>query len=207
MYAESKNRQWVSTTELFPASARSLLVGELPGSRSCTVFPQKVSGMMNSRIKSGKLSKSRSWVSRIELMFFAVMEVSVVLIEIGSFRGSAVGGSTSAESNAWDSSSAPRAGWDAMLDSWERTKLVIESSFLRRRWTVYLSSWRSCSTKSFPSGSFLGCPWNRLALWVLACHDRGSSMGSHQFLQGRCGWSHPWNWAWRLVIYRTPSPI
>ena len=71
------------------------------------VFPQTVSGMMNSRIKSGKLSKSRSWVSRIELTFSTVMEVSVVSTEIGSFRGSADGGSASAESNAWDSSSTP----------------------------------------------------------------------------------------------------
>ena len=93
------------------------------------MFPQRVSGMMNSRIKSGKLSKSGSWVSRIKLTFSAVMEVSVVSTEIGSFRGSADGGSASAESNAWDSSSAPRAGWDAMLDSWERTKSVIESHF------------------------------------------------------------------------------
>jgi len=59
----------------------------------------------------------------------------------------------------------------------------------------------------FSSSGFLSFPWNHFALWRLACHDHGSSMGSHQLLQGRCGWSHPWNRAWRLVMYRTPSPI
>ena len=49
--------------------------------------------------------------------------------EIGSFRGSADGGSVDVESNAWDSSSAPRAGWDAMLDSCEETKSASEYHF------------------------------------------------------------------------------
>ena len=57
------------------------------------------------------------------------MEVSVISTEIGSFRGPANGGSVGAESNAWDSSSAPRTGWDAMLDNYERTKSAIEYHF------------------------------------------------------------------------------
>ena len=45
------------------------------------------------------------------------MGVSVISTEIGSFHGSADGGSVDAKSNAWDGSSAPRAGWDTMLDN------------------------------------------------------------------------------------------
>ena len=54
------------------------------------------------------------------------MEASIVSTEIGSFRGPADGGSVGTESNAWDSSSAPRAGWDAMLDNCEGTGSAIE---------------------------------------------------------------------------------
>ena len=54
------------------------------------------------------------------------MEVLVISTKIGSFYGPADGGSVGAESNAWDTSSAPRAGWDAMLDNCEGTKLAIE---------------------------------------------------------------------------------
>ena len=57
------------------------------------------------------------------------MEVSVISIEIGFFRGTADGSLVGAESNAWDSSSAPRAGWDAMLDSYEETKSASEYHF------------------------------------------------------------------------------
>ena len=59
----------------------------------------------------------------------------------------------------------------------------------------------------FSSSGLLSCPLDPLALWGLTCHNRGSSMSSHQLLQWGCGWSHPWNWAWRLVIYRMPLPI
>ena len=57
------------------------------------------------------------------------MEVLVISTEIGSFRGSADGGSVGAESNTWDSSFAPRVGWDGMLDSCEGTKSAIEYHF------------------------------------------------------------------------------
>ena len=57
------------------------------------------------------------------------MEASVISTKIGSSWGSADGGSVGAESNAWDSSPAPRAGWDAMLDNCEGTGLEVEYQF------------------------------------------------------------------------------
>ena len=47
---------------------------------------------------------------KIKLTFSDIVEVSVISTKIGSFHGSADGGSVDAELNAWDSSSAPRAG-------------------------------------------------------------------------------------------------
>ena len=78
---------------------------------------------------------------------------------------------------------------------------------LRRRWTVYLSSWWSCSIESLPSSGFLGCPLDHLVLWRLICHDYRGSRDFHQFLQWRCSRSHSWNRAQWLVIYWTPLPI
>ena len=57
------------------------------------------------------------------------MEVSVISTEIGSLHGTADGSSVGAESNAWDGCSAPRTGWDAMLDSCEGTKSASEYHF------------------------------------------------------------------------------
>ena len=57
------------------------------------------------------------------------MEVSVISTEIDSLHGTADGSSVGAESNAWDSIFAPRAGWDAMLDSCEETKSTSEYHF------------------------------------------------------------------------------
>ena len=57
------------------------------------------------------------------------MEVSIILTEIGSFHGIADGSLVGAELNAWGSNSAPRAGWDAMLDSCEETKSASEYHF------------------------------------------------------------------------------
>ena len=57
------------------------------------------------------------------------MEASIILTEIGSFWGSTDGGPVGAESNAWDSSPAPRAGWDAMLDNYEGTGSAVEQHF------------------------------------------------------------------------------
>ena len=62
----------------------------------------------------------------MKLTFFADMETSVISTKIGSSCGSAGGGSNGAESNAWDSNPAPRAGWDAMLDSCEGTRSTVE---------------------------------------------------------------------------------
>ena len=44
----------------------------------------------------------------MELTFSIIMEVSVISTELGSIRGSADGGSVGAESNARDSSPAPK---------------------------------------------------------------------------------------------------
>ena len=52
-----------------------------------------------------------------KLTFSTIVEASVTSTEIGSFWGSADGGSVGAELNVWDSSSAPRVSWDAMLDN------------------------------------------------------------------------------------------
>jgi len=54
-------------------------------------------------------------------MFSVVVKVSVISAEIDSFCGTADGGSVGVESSVGDSSSTPRADWDAMLDSCERT--------------------------------------------------------------------------------------
>ena len=65
----------------------------------------------------------------MKLTFSVVMEVSVISTEIDSFSRTADGSSVGVESNAWDSSSTPRAGWDAMLDSCEETKSASEYHF------------------------------------------------------------------------------
>jgi len=59
----------------------------------------------------------------MELTFSVVMGVSVISAEIGSTRGSADEGSVGVESNAWDSSPAPKVDCDAMLDNYEGTRL------------------------------------------------------------------------------------
>ena len=60
------------------------------------------------------------------------MEASVISTEIGSFRGSADGGSADAELDAWDGSSALREGWDAMLDNYEGMKSVMGYHFEKK---------------------------------------------------------------------------
>jgi len=76
-----------------------------------------------------------------------------------------------------------------------------------RKWIVYLSSWRSRSAEPLSSSGFLGCPLSRLTLWRMICYNSGGSMSFHQFLQWRRSRFHSWNWAWWLVIYRTPLPV
>ena len=61
------------------------------------------------------------------------MEVSVISIGIGSLRGIADGILVGAESNAWDGSSTPRIGWDAILDSYEGTRSASKYHFLTIR--------------------------------------------------------------------------
>ena len=160
-------------------------------------------------IKSGIFEKILQQASRIKwkkLTFSVVVGASVIAIEIGSLWESADEGSVGAKSNAWDSSSAPRADWDAMVDNCEKGDQKLNIS-LRGIWIVYLSSWWSRSTKSFPTNDFLGCPLDCFALWRLVCHDHGDGMSFHQFLQWRCGQSYSWDWAWWLIIYRMPLPI
>ena len=48
------------------------------------------------------------------------MEVLVISTEIGSVRGPADRGAVGVESSAWDSSSAPKEDWDALLDNYEQ---------------------------------------------------------------------------------------
>ena len=83
---------------------------------------------MNQEVKENTLMKYQGW----KLTFSAVMEVSVISTEICSFHGIADGGLVGAESNAWDSSPAPRAGWDAMLDNYEGTRSVVEQCFEKK---------------------------------------------------------------------------
>ena len=80
---------------------------------------------MNHEVKENTPMKYQGW----KLTFFVVVEESVISTEIGSFRGTDDRGSIGAKSNAWDSSSAPKAGWDAMLDNCEGTKSAIEYHF------------------------------------------------------------------------------
>ena len=65
----------------------------------------------------------------MKLTFSAAVEASIISTEIGSFWGSADGGSVGAESNARDSNSAPRVYWDAMLDNCEGAGSEVEHQF------------------------------------------------------------------------------
>ena len=51
------------------------------------------------------------------------MEASITSTKIGSCWGSVDKGLVGDESSAWDSSPAPKADWDAMLDNYEKTGL------------------------------------------------------------------------------------
>ena len=57
------------------------------------------------------------------------MGASVIATEIGSLWELADEGSVGTESNAWDSSSAPRADWDAMVDNCEKEGSEVEHQF------------------------------------------------------------------------------
>ena len=57
------------------------------------------------------------------------MGASVIATEIGSLWESVDEGSIATESNVWDSSSAPRADWDAMVDSCEKGGSELEHQF------------------------------------------------------------------------------
>ena len=140
------------------------------------------------------------------LTFFVVVEALVIATGIGSLWESTDEGSDGARPSAWDSNSALRADWDVMLDNCKKGDQKLNIS-LERVWIVYLSSWWSRSTKSFPSNGFLSCPLDRLVLWRFVCHNHGGNMSFHQFLQWRCDRPYSWDWAWWLIIYRMPFPI
>ena len=59
----------------------------------------------------------------------AILEMSDVSIEIGSFGGSADEGLVDAELNTQDNSSTPRAYWDAMVDNYKEMELEVEYHF------------------------------------------------------------------------------
>ena len=123
-----------------------------------------------------------------------VLDTSVVSTKIGSFWGSADEGLVGANLNAWDNSSAPRADWDAMVDSCEeRIRIKNWILFWEKGELFYQSSWWSCSAKSFPSNGFLGYSLGCLAFWRLICYNYRGILGFHQFLQCGCSWSHSWN--------------
>ena len=61
-----------------------------------------------------------------------ILGASIGSTEIGSFWGSADEGLVGAESNAWDSSSAPRADWDVIIDNYEETWLEVEYQFEKK---------------------------------------------------------------------------
>ena len=117
------------------------------------------------------------------LISSAVLEASVVSTEIGSFWGSTDEGLVDADLNAWDNSSSPKAGWDAMVDNCkERIRIRDWISFWEDDELFYLSGWWSRSANFFPSNGFLGCPLGRLALWKLIRYNCRGSMSFHQLL-------------------------
>jgi len=71
---------------------------------------------VNQKVKENTPTKYQGW----KLMFSVVVKVSVISAEIDSFCGTADGGSVGVESSAWDSSSAPKEDWDALLDNYEQ---------------------------------------------------------------------------------------
>ena len=155
-----------------------------------------------------KNTLAASGVEMEGLLSFVVLEASVISTEIGPFWGSVDEGLVGADLNAWDSSSVPRADWDAMADNCEeRNRIRNWISFWEEDELFYLSSWWSCSTKSFPSNGFLGCPLGYLAFWRLICYNCRSSLGFHQPLQYRCSWSQSWNWTWRIILYGMPFSV
>ena len=109
-----------------------------------------------------------------------VLEASFGSTEISSFWWSADEGLVDADLNARDKSSAPRVGWDAMVDNYkERSRIRDWISFWEEDELFYLSSWWSRSVKPFPSNGFLGCPLGCLAFWRLVCYNCRNSMGFH----------------------------
>ena len=72
-------------------------------------------------------------------------------------------GSTSAESNAWDDNTAPRADWGTILDNYEGTTLEVEYRFEKNMDCLPERLMVSSYEVFFHSG-FLGRPLCRLAL-------------------------------------------
>ena len=76
---------------------------------------------INEEVKENALAASGGEMEG--LTSSAVLEASIISIEIGSFWGLADESSVGAESNTWDSSSTPKADWDATFDNCEETGL------------------------------------------------------------------------------------
>ena len=98
------------------------------------MFPQEVSDMIKNQMKLKVLRKYfdniKGEMERITSP--TVLKALVISTKISSFWGSADEGSVGAEPNAWDSSFAPRADWDVMVDNCEETGLEVEYQFEKK---------------------------------------------------------------------------
>jgi len=109
---------WVSTTTRSPSISLSGLSGSCPciGVSSGNIWHNKKSDGAWKNWINRELEKIHRQAARRELTFSAIVEALVISTKIGSFWGSADGGSVGVESNAWDSSFVD---WDAILDNYK----------------------------------------------------------------------------------------
>ena len=101
------------------------------------MFPREVCDMVrsqmedenwiNQEVQENALAASKGEMEG--LTSSAVLEASVVSTEIDSCWGSADENLVDADLNAWDSSSAPVADWDAMVDNCEERGSEVEYHF------------------------------------------------------------------------------
>ena len=160
-------------------------------------------------VKSGTFEKILQWASRIKwkrLTFSAVVGASVIATEIGSLWESADEGSVGAESNVWDSSSTPKADWDAMVDNYEKGGSEIEHQFEKNM---------DCLPEQLMVsfyGVFSQFRLSRLTLGPPCALNIGMSQpwGQHEF--SSISSMEVWlilflKLAWWLIIYKTPFPI
>ena len=90
------------------------------------------------------------------------MEVLIISTGIGSLHGTADGILVGAKSNAWDGSSTPKTGWDAMLDSCEGTKSASEYHFEKGMNCLPKQLMVSFYGASFPVVVVWVAPWTTL---------------------------------------------